>query len=126
MLETIYNYGTLAVAVISTTIAVIKFIQAKKNSNSVEVKNEENSKLKKVLELAKIVQQIPELVCKAEILFPSTNEVKFGTQKLTYVLMEIEKLCIKSDVEFNEKDFIYEIEKILETPTKSEVREVEI
>lgn len=78
--EKIYNYTSLAITAISTIFAFIKYIQAKKSSKNAKATAEENEKLRKVNTLAKIIQQIPELVSKAERLFPTTGETKFGPQ----------------------------------------------
>lgn len=111
MLEKIYNYTSLAITVITTIIAIIKLVQARKSSG-------ENEKLKRVNTLAKIIQKIPDFISKAEELFPSTGEVKFGPQKLEYVLKELQILCMQENIEYQESAFTYEIEKILETPQK--------
>lgn len=120
MLEKIINYASLGATAVSTLIAFIKFAQANKSKGIAKARAEEIKKLRKVNTLAKIVQQIPELVQKAEKLFPSTGETKFGPQKLEYVLRELKILCMEQDIEYQETEFTYEIEKILSTPQKGE------
>lgn len=120
MLEKIYNYASLAITIITTVIAIVKLVQAKKSSGEAQTATEENEKLRKVLALAQIVQQIPSLISKAEELFPSTGEYKFGPQKLEYVLKELQILCMEKNIEYQENALTYEIEKILETPQKGD------
>ena len=91
--EKIYNYTNLAITAVTTIFAFIKYFQAKKSSKSAKETAKENEKLRKVNTLAKIIQQIPELVSKAERLFPTTGEIKFGPQKLEYVLKELQIFC---------------------------------
>lgn len=114
------NIASVAIAGISTLVAFIKVVQAKKSSGKANATAEENNKLRKVNTLAKIIQKIPELISKAEKLFPSNGEIKFGPQKLEYVLKELQILCMEQDIEYQETEFTYEIEKILETPQKGE------
>lgn len=123
MLEKIVNYASLGATAISTIIAFIKFAQAKSSKRQVKETTEENNKLRKVNTLAKIIQQIPELISKAEKLFPSTGDIKFGPQKLEYVLRELQILCMQENIEYQETEFTYEIEKILCTPQKGEKNE---
>ena len=118
--EKIYNYTNLAITAVTTIFAFIKYFQAKKSSKSAKETAKENEKLRKVNTLAKIIQQIPELVSKAERLFPTTGEIKFGPQKLEYVLKELQILCMEANIEYQESEFTYEIEKILETPQKGD------
>lgn len=120
MLEKIYNYASLAITILTTIIAIVKLVQAKKSNRTAKSVSEENEKLRKVNTLAKIIQQIPSLISKAEELFPSTGEYKFGTQKLEYVLKELQILCMTENIEYQETAFTYEIEKILETPQKGD------
>ena len=63
--EKIYNYTNLAITAVTTIFAFIKYFQAKKSSKSAKETAKENEKLRKVNTLAKIIQQIPELVSKA-------------------------------------------------------------
>ena len=123
MLEKIVNYASLGATAISTIIAFVKFAQAKTSKRQVKATTQENEKLRKVNTLAKIIQQIPELISKAEKLFPTTGETKFGPQKLEYVLKELQILCMQQNIEYQETEFTYEIEKILSTPQKGEVNE---
>ena len=121
--EKIYNYSNLAITAITTVFAVIKYLQAKRSSKSAKATAEENEKLRKVNTLAKIIQQIPELVSKAEKLFPTTGETKFGPQKLEYVLKELQILCMEQNIQYQENEFTFEIEKILSTPQKGVANE---
>ena len=121
--EKIYNYSSLAITAVTTIFAIIKYLQAKKCSKSAKATAEENEKLRKVNTLAKIIQQIPELVSKAEKLFPTTGETKFGPQKLEYVLKELQILCMEQNIEYQENEFTFEIEKILSTPQKGDANE---
>ena len=121
--EKIYNYSSLAITAVTTIFAIIKYLQAKRSSKSAKATAEENEKLRKVNTLAKIIQQIPELVSKAEKLFPTTGETKFGPQKLEYVLKELQILCMEQNIEYQENEFTFEIEKILSTPQKGDAYE---
>lgn len=123
MLENIYNYASLAITIVTTIIAIVKLVQAKKSSGEAKATAEENEKLRQVNTLAKIVQQIPSLITKAEELFPSVGEYKFGAQKLEYVLRELQILCMQANIEYQESEFTYEIEKILSTPQKGDADE---
>ena len=111
--EKIYNYSNLAITAVTTIFAFVKYLQAKRSSKCAKATAEENEKLRKVNTLAKIIQQIPELVSKAEKLFPTTGETKFGPQKLEYVLKELQILCMEQNIEYQENEFTFEIEKIL-------------
>ena len=117
MVEQILEYAGIALSAIITIISSAIAWRTKKGTT------EKNKKLEKVVELAKIVQKIPDLVIEAENLFPSKNEIKYGNQKMTYVLKEIQLECIQKNVEFDKDAFKYEIEKILETPQKEQNNE---
>lgn len=123
MLEKIINYASLAATGISTIVAFIKFAQANKSKGIAKARAEEIEKLRKVNTLAKIIQQIPDLVQKAEKLFPSSGDVKFGPQKLEYVLRELKILCMEQNIDYLETEFTFEIEKILSTPQKGVANE---
>ena len=120
MFEKITEYASLSITAITTIFAIIKYIQAKRCNCKAKETAEENEKLRKVNTLAKIIQKIPELISKAEKLFPTNGEIKFGAQKLEYVLKELKILCMEEDIEYLETEFTYEIEKILETPQKGD------
>ncbi len=76
--------------------------------------NKKKNKASKLVELAKIVQKLPEFIAEAEKIFGSGN----GTAKLTYVLNKVQIECLKNKVEYNEEQFKGEIENILSTPEK--------
>lgn len=124
MLEKIYNYASLAITIVTTIIAIVKLVQAKKSRGEAKKTAEENERLRQVVTLAQIVQKIPDFISKAEELFPSTGELKFGPQKLEYVLRELQILCMQKGIDFKEQELTYEIEKILETPQKGENNEI--
>lgn len=79
-----------------------------------------NTKLKKVVKLAQIVQKIPDYIEEAEKYYPSTETTKYGWAKLNHVLNKVHMDCIQMGIEYNESQIKGEIEKILETPQKKE------
>ena len=73
------------------------------------------SKREKTLKLAQILQELPNLILSAE------KSGYTGISKQKMVLIDIQKLCLEKQIEYNEKEWIVEIERILETPQKKEV-----
>lgn len=112
-IEQIIDICLIAIGAAGTIIGIVK---GKKSSTKTK-------KLEKVVTFAQLVQRLPEIICKVERLLPSTSEVKFGEQKLELALKEVEMECLKNNVEYDEKAFTYEIEKILETPQKGVANE---
>ena len=115
MIEQILEYAGIALSAIITVTSSIVAWRTKKGTEA------KTKKLKQIVELAKIVQKIPDLVIEAENMFPTNQNIKYGNQKMTYVLKEIQLECIQKNVEFDKEAFKYEIEKILETPQKKGV-----
>lgn len=113
-MEKIITYVLFAISI--ATYAIYLYIKSKINKKTKTTNQEELAKFKSIVELAKIVQKIPELVIRAEQLFPSTDDTKYGTAKLEYVLKELQILCITNSVEYQEEALKYEIEKVLKTP----------
>lgn len=118
-MEKIIEYISFGITAASTIFAGIMYLKNRKKGKTAAEKEEELSKYKNIVELAKIVQKIPELIIRAEKLFPSTDTAKYGTAKLEYVLKELQILCIQKSVEYQEEALVYEIEKVLSTPTKT-------
>lgn len=74
------------------------------------------NKKEKIVELAKIVQKLPEYIETAEQMFGSGK----GKVKKQYVLNEVRNECLLNEVDFKSEEFSEEIEKILATPQKKE------
>lgn len=119
-MEKIVNYVSFAITIATTAYAIYLYIKSKISSKANATNQEELAKYKSFVELAKIVQKIPELVSRAERLFPSTDDTKYGPAKLEYVLKELQILCISNSVEYQEAALKYEIEKVLSTPQRKE------
>lgn len=115
MIEQILEYAGLGASLLATVITAVIAIKTKSKANT------KTAKLENVVELAKIVKKIPELVIEAEAMFPSSETVTYGAQKLAYVLKEIQLECMQKNIKYNKDAFKYEIEKILETPQKKEI-----
>ena len=90
---------TAAIGAITTIISII-------------ASNKKN-KAQKLVELAKVVQKLPEYINEAETIFGTGT----GTAKMAYVLNKVQMACMQNKVEYNENQFKVEIEKILATPT---------
>lgn len=102
MIENLLTILSIGVTVITTAIAIMEKIKSKKKNRAVEV--------------AKIVQKLPEYITEAEQLFGNGK----GIVKLKYVLKEIKNDCIINNIEFDEEAYETEIEKILLTPQTKE------
>lgn len=116
----IIEYVTFGITLASTAAAIVVYIKSKFTAKTAKEKEELLTKYKNFVELAKIVQKIPEYISKAEKLFPSTDTAKYGAAKLEYVLKELQLLCISNSIEYQEEALIYEIEKVLSTPQRKE------
>ena len=92
--------ATAAIGLITTAISIIA--------------NKSKSKNQKLVELAKIVQKLPEYIKEAENIFGAQT----GAAKLAYVLNKVQIECITNKVKYNEEQFKGEIENILSTPEK--------
>lgn len=77
------------------------------------IKSTQKNKSQKIVELAKIVQDLPKYINESEQIFGSGT----GTAKLAYVLNKVQMQCMVNGVEYDEQGFTTEIEKILATPT---------
>ena len=77
------------------------------------VASKKKNKAQKFVELAKVVQKLPEYITEAEKIFGAGT----GTAKMDYVLNKVQMACMQNNVEYNENQFKVEIEKILATPT---------
>lgn len=102
MIETITTISSVAVTAISIIIAIIQTIRKGKKCKSVE--------------LAKVVQKIPEYITEAEQIIGD----KKGIAKLQYVLNKIQLQCQINGIDYKENEFKFEVEKILETPQKKQ------
>ena len=117
-IEQIIYYASIAIGAIVTVISCFTTKKSKKAVNTIKA---ENTSLLQVNSLAKIVQKIPDYVNQAEKLFPSDGEFKFGAQKLAWVLQKIEIDCIYANIDFHEREFVFEIKRILSTPQEKGV-----
>lgn len=105
MVQDITFWTTIAGAagsIIATIISIIKSTQKSKNE--------------KLVKLAKVVKELPQYITESEQIFGAGH----GTAKLAYVLNKVQMQCITHQIEYNEDDFKYEIEKILDTPQKNQ------
>ena len=102
MIEKIEIWLPVVTAAIGAITTIITIIANNKKKNA-----------QKMVELAKVVQKLPEFINEAETIFGSGT----GTAKMAYVLNKVQMACMQNNVEFNENQFKVEIEKILNTPT---------
>lgn len=121
MIETIATISSIVITASSIIIAVIQTIRKKKQKRTTagetakrEIAEAENDHLHHLVELAKIVQKIPNFINEAEEIIGDGK----GLAKLKYVLNNIQMQCQLAEIEFNEEEFKEEVEKILETPQK--------
>ena len=84
--------------------------------NKILKEQNKTKKANQVVNLAKVIQKIPEHVCAAEELIGPGN----GEKKLLIVLEKIKLDCLKLQVDYEaqEEDLKVEIEKILDAPQK--------
>lgn len=102
MIDYIITGISVCITAVSTIIAIAKGKKAKSKTKSIN--------------LAKILQTIPNIITKAETLLGAGT----GKAKLEFALKELKIACLEKNVEFDEQGFTEEIEKILETPQKKE------
>ena len=72
--------------------------------------------------LRSLVQNLPELVSTAEILFPNVGQ-STGSEKRFSVLSYLQLFCSQNGIPFDEDFWISQIEAVLSTPQKN-IREV--
>ena len=108
MTKDITFWTTIAGAATTAITIIINFIT-----------NKTKSKNQKLVELAKIVQKLPNFIQEAESIFGAQT----GSAKLAYVLNKVQIECITKKVDYNEEQFKGEIENILCTPEKKETQE---
>lgn len=106
MVEQITTISSVVITAVSIIIAVIQTIKKGKKCKSVE--------------LAKVVQKIPEYITEAEQIIGASK----GVAKLQYVLNKIQLQCQINGINYTENQFKYEIEKILETPQKKQIEKI--
>lgn len=95
----------LMAALIGLVLSIIGwFIDSIKKGNKIKV--------------ARILKKVPDLIKTAEA------ENVPGRLKLATVLLFIQNECLRSHLKFNEEDWIFEVENILETPQKKSLEEV--
>lgn len=107
MIEQITTIISLAISAISIIAAIIQTIRKGKKSKTVE--------------LAKVVQKIPEFIKEAEEIIGNGK----GIAKLSYVMNKIQLQCQLSGITYQEQAFKEEVEKILETPQKKGAKQNE-
>lgn len=105
MLNNVTFWTTIAATAIGTFVSIITIIIDKKKNKS-----------EKLVNLAKIVQKLPEFISEAEQIFGGGT----GVAKVNYVLNKVQMNCIQNKVKYDESQFKGEIEKILSTPQKKE------
>jgi len=76
--------------------------------------NSQKNKKEKIVQLAKIVQKLPEYIKQSEEMFGTGK----GRVKKQYVLNEVRNECLLNEIEYKENEFSEEVEKILDTPQK--------
>lgn len=123
MIETIIEGAVFLYTVVITIVSYVKSKKSKKarvESNELLEKQEKKiESLEDLVSKAKIIAGIPELIVKAEKLFPSSGEVKLGPQRLVYILNEIKMQCLDAGIEFTD-EYEAHIEAVLSTPQKGE------
>lgn len=94
------------VVILTLICSIIKILKEKNKTK----------KANQIVNLAKVLQKIPEHVCAAEELIGPGN----GEKKLLIVLEKIKLDCLKLQVDYEaqEENLKVEIEKILDTPQK--------
>lgn len=105
MIEKISSILAISSAVLGLILAVVGFWKGKGKG-----------KLKKLIELAKIVKKIPGYIIEAENIVGPGN----GATKLALVMNKLQIDCLANNVDYDEQALEYEVEKILETPQKKE------
>lgn len=105
MTENITFWTTLA----STAIGIIGYVIS-------IILNKKKNKADKLVDLAQIIEKLPEFITEAEKIFGSGN----GTAKLAYVLNKVQIECLKNKIEYNEEEIRLKVEEILKTPQKKE------
>lgn len=110
MIENICNIFAISSAVLGIILAFVGFFKSKGKG-----------KLKKFVELAKIVKKIPNYIIEAENIVGPGN----GATKLALVMNKLQIDCLANNVDYDEQALEYEVEKILETPQKKEELTVE-
>lgn len=115
MVETITNIILAVVSAISVVYTIYtKFKSTKKTTQEIQKANEVISNLQVA---SSIVQEIPKFIKEAEDIFGANN----GALKLRYVLQKIEILCVKTGLEYHEREYIQQIETILTTPQSKNI-----
>lgn len=102
MIEQITTIGSAIIAAAGIVSTVVQTVRAGKKKN--------------VVKLAKIVQELPQLINEAEEALGEGT----GAAKLQYVLNKCHIKCLQSNIEFDEQGITAEIENILSTPQKGE------
>lgn len=105
MIEKISFIITIASAALGIILAIIAFCKASGKG-----------KLKKLVQLAKIVKKIPDYIIEAENIVGPGN----GATKFALVMNKLQIDCMTNNVDYKEEELKYEVEKILETPQKKE------
>lgn len=74
--------------------------------------------LASLVDLASIVQKIPDYINQAESMFGAER----GAAKLSYVLQCLQLACLEADVSFEayKDQLVFEIESVLSTPQKKD------
>lgn len=76
--------------------------------------NSQKNKKEKIVQLAKIVQKLPDYIKQSEEMFGAGK----GRVKKQYVLNEVRNECLLNEIDYKENEFSEEVEKILDTPQK--------
>lgn len=123
MIETFIESAVLLYTIV---ISIVSFIKSKKSKKArgevtalLEEKTQKIESLENLVSKAKIIAGLPELITKAEKLFPSSGEVKLGPQRLAYILNEVKMQCLDAGIEFT-GEYEAHIEAVLSTPQKGE------
>lgn len=123
MIETIIEGAVLLYTIV---ISIVSFIKSKKSKKTrghtnalLEEQKQKIESLENLVSKAKIVAGLPELITKAEKLFPSSGEIKLGPQRLAYILNEVKMQCLDAGIEFT-GEYEAHIEAVLSTPQKGE------
>lgn len=110
----------------TVVITIVSYVKSKKSKKTrgettalLEKQEKKIESLENLVSKSKIVAGIPELIIKAEKLFPSSGEVKLGPQRLTYILNEVKMQCLDAGIEFTD-EYEAHIEAVLSTPQKGE------
>lgn len=123
MIEAIIEGAVLLYTIVISITSYYKSRKSKKSSAettaTITSQQEKIEALQASVSKAKIIAGIPELINKAEKLFPKVEDLKFGPQRKEYVLQQVKMQCLDAGIDFT-GEYEAHIEAVLSTPQKGE------